>query len=95
MGNVFLFASLLDPQKLFLRKIMSLITKEEIKQAFFNANLLENYNFLEEDLVKLANSFINMALPKITKAERTECVKIARSLNPVVADKIEEIRGPV
>ena len=42
-----------------------ILNKEEIMQAFINANLIENYNFLEEDLIKLANTFIDKALEKL------------------------------
>jgi len=42
-----------------------ILTKEEIMQAFIHANLIENYNFLEEDLVKLANAFIDKAMEKL------------------------------
>jgi len=69
-----------------------MLTKDEIKETFINTPLEEDYNFLEEDLVKLANAFIDAATPKIAKAERTECVDFVRSLNHLVADKLQEKR---
>lgn len=72
-----------------------ILTPQEINEIFINANLEEDYNFLQEDLVKLANAFVNAAAPKIAKEERILCVDVARSLNTLVADKMAEIRGGV
>ena len=69
-----------------------MITKEQVNKAFHGVTLEENYNFLEEDLVKLAEAFINMAKPSIVATERQECVKVVRSMNSFVADKLQEIR---
>lgn len=71
----------------------NILTPQEIAEAFINTPLEEDYNFLQDDLVKLANAFIKAAAPKIAKDERTECVKVARSVNHLVADKIMEVRG--
>jgi hypothetical protein len=70
-----------------------MLTKTEIKDTFINTMLEEDYNFLEDDLVKLANAFVAAATPKIAKAERAECVDFVRSLNHLVADKLQEKRG--
>lgn len=72
-----------------------ILTPQEINEIFINANLEEDYNFLQEDLVKLANALVNAAAPKIAKEERILCVDVARSLNTLVADKMAEIRGGV
>ncbi|CAB5220090.1 hypothetical protein UFOVP239_49 [uncultured Caudovirales phage] len=72
---------------------MSLLTKEEIKEVFINSHLEENYNFLEEDLIKLANAFTLKVAPKIAQAERAECIEFVRSLNGLVADSLEAKRG--
>jgi len=69
------------------------LKKDDVFQAFFAAGLEEDYNFLEEDLMKLANAFVAMATPEIAKEERNECIKVARSVNHLVADKIAEVRG--
>lgn len=69
-----------------------MITKEQVNKAFHGVILEENYNFLEEDLVKLAEAFINMAKPSIVATERQECVKVVRSMNSFVAEKLQEIR---
>ena len=69
------------------------LTPQEINEAFINSNLEEDYNFLQDDLVKLAQAIIDAAKPRIAKEERAECVKVARSVNHLVADKIMEIRG--
>jgi hypothetical protein len=44
-------------------------------------------------LVALANAFVKAAAPMIAKAERTECIKVARAVNHLVAERIEQIRG--
>lgn len=72
-----------------------ILTPQEINEVFINANLEEDYNFLQEDLVKLANAIIKAAAPRIAKEERILCVDVARSLNTLVADKMAEIRGGV
>ena len=69
------------------------LTIEEINEAFRNVNLEENYNFLEDDLVKLANAFVMAAMPKIRRAELTMCVNYVRSLNTEVANALEDKRG--
>lgn len=69
------------------------LTQQEVNEAFINARLEEDYNFLQEDLMKLSNAIINAARDKIAKQERLECIKVARSVNHLVADKIEEVRG--
>ena len=70
-----------------------ILTPQEISEAFINTPLEEDYNFLQDDLVKLANAFIQAAKPKIAREERNECVKVARSVNHLVADKIMSVRG--
>jgi hypothetical protein len=69
-----------------------MITKEQVNEAFRNVTLEENYNFLEEDLVKLAHAFIDAAKPSIVAIERQECVKVVRSMNSFVAEKLQDIR---
>ena len=66
---------------------------KSIKEAFRDAHLEENHNFLEEDLQKLADAFIMAAAPAIVKLEREMCIKFVRSLNSHVADKLQEVRG--
>ena len=70
-----------------------MLNNQQIKDAFINAHLEENYNFLEDDLVKLANAFIAAAQPDLIKEERAACVEVARSYNNLVADKILEVRS--
>lgn len=69
----------------------NLLTKEQAIQAFVNTALEENYNFLEEDLVKLANSFANAAKQKIESDIVSKCVGIASSLNKEVAAVLERV----
>jgi hypothetical protein len=69
-----------------------MITKEQVNKAFHGVTLEENYNFLEDDLVKLAQAFIDAAEPSIVQIERQECIKVVRSMNTFVADKLQEIR---
>jgi len=69
-----------------------MINKEQVNEAFRNVTLEENYNFLEEDLVKIAHAFIEAAKPSIVAIERQECVKVVRSMNSFVAEKLQEVR---
>ncbi len=70
-----------------------MLTKEEVTEAFINSNLEENYNFLQDDLVKLAEAFVAVAKPKIADKEFAFCEDVVRSLNSVIADKLVEIRN--
>ncbi len=72
---------------------MSYLTDQEIIDTFVNANLRGNYQFDRDDLILLANRFIDAARPKIVREEKSECIKVVRSLNTMVADKLAEIKG--
>ena len=72
-----------------------ILTEQEVVEAFINVKLEEDYNFLQSDLVKLANAFVNAAKPKIEIEERILCVDVARSVNHLVAAKIAHVRGGV
>jgi hypothetical protein len=69
------------------------LTTEEIRDTFINTKLEENYNFLEEDLEKLASAFVMAAMPKIVRTERTMCINFVRTLNGPVAQALEDKRG--
>lgn len=69
------------------------LTLEEVKKAFHEANLVESYNFMEEDLSKLASAFVMAAMPAIVRTERAMCVQFVSSLNPEVAKALEDKRG--
>lgn len=69
------------------------LTEKEVGVAFRQINLEENYNFLADDLVKLANGFARAAAPAIMKGERAECVKFVKSLNPLVGEALERKRN--
>ena len=68
------------------------LNPNEIKEAFRKIYLEENYNFLEEDLVKLAEGFIMAAMPAIVKTERDMCIKFVNTLNTNVARALGEYR---
>jgi len=69
------------------------LTPQQVGDAFRTIMLEENYNFLEDDLVKLANAFVTAAAPAIIKAERAECVKFTKSLNELVGKALENKRN--
>jgi len=73
---------------------MSLTTKE-IVGIFHGLNLVDQYNFVEDDLVKLANAFISAAEPKIAQKELDKCIKFVNSLNPEVARALQDYRKNV
>ena len=68
------------------------LNKDQIKEAFRNLYLEENYTFLEEDLQKLADGFIMAAMPSIVKTERDMCIKFVNTLNTNVARALGEYR---
>ena len=68
------------------------LNTNEIKEAFRKIYLEENYDFLEEDLIKLADGFIMAAMPAIVKTERNMCIKFVNSLNTNVARALGEYR---
>lgn len=68
------------------------LNTDEIKEAFRKVYLEENHDFLEEDLVRLADAFIMAAVPAIVKTERDMCVKFVNSLNTNVARALSEYR---
>ena len=68
------------------------LDKEQIKEAFRKIYLEETYNFLEEDLEKLADGFIMAAMPAIVKTERDMCIKFVNTLNTNVARALGEYR---
>ena len=65
---------------------------DEIKEAFRKIYLEEPHEFLEEDLVKLADGFIMAALPLIIRTERDMCIKFVNTLNTNVARALGEYR---
>ena len=69
------------------------LSKEKIIEIFVNANLEGDYNFLKEDLIKLANAFVAAAAPLIIEEERQRCIEAARSVNHLVAERIAQIRN--
>lgn len=76
--------------------------KDDVIQAFFAAGLEGDYNFLEDDLMKLATAFgrlrdeeIKEAMHHAKRFERSQCVTFVRSLNPEVARALEEKKWPL
>jgi hypothetical protein len=76
--------------------------KEDVMQAFFAAGLEEEYNFLEDDLMKLATAFAKLRDEEVkekvfraVKAENERCVMFVHSLNPEVAKALEAKKGPL
>ena len=68
------------------------LNPNEIKEAFRKIYLEETYNFLEEDLEKLADGFIMAAVPMIIRTERDMCIKFVNTLNTNVARALGEYR---
>lgn len=66
-----------------------MLNRQEINKIFHETELEDNYNFLEDDLEKLANAYINAG----AKKERQLCIDIAKVYNGIVAQKIIEVRS--
>jgi len=74
------------------------LNQDEIVKTFLSkiaVHLEENYDFIPEDLEKIATGFIMEAMPKIVRTERDMCIKFVSSLNTHVAEKLKEVRGPL
>lgn len=69
------------------------VEKKQIFKVFHETYLEQNYDFLEDDLVKLANAFMSLVAPMVAKAERAECIKFVKSLNTTVGQALEDKRG--
>ena len=69
------------------------LTVEEINEAFRKVHLDELHDFLQDDLVKLANAFVMAAMPAIVRLERNLCVDFVNSLNTEVGKALQEKRG--
>jgi hypothetical protein len=65
------------------------MTPERINEIFRSLHLEENYNFLEDDLVKLAQAYAEEG----ARQERAGCIKVATDLNRLVGEKLAEVRG--
>ena len=65
------------------------MTPERIHEIFRSIHLEENHNFLEDDLIKLAQAYAEEG----ARQERAGCIKVVSSLNRLVGEKLAEIRG--
>ena len=71
------------------------LNAQQVGDAFRTVMLEENYNFLAEDLVLMANAFVRYAEPMIRKDELDACVGIVSNLNRIVGEKLQEVRNVV
>ena len=71
-----------------------ILTKQTIAKVFHELQLEDNYNFLEDDLIKLVNAYIKVVTPIIAKEELANCVEVCNALNPVVGAKLLHVRMP-
>jgi hypothetical protein len=69
------------------------LNAQQIGEAFRTVMLEEDHNFLEDDLVLLANAFVRYAEPMIRQQELDACVEIVSNLNRVVGEKLREVRN--
>jgi hypothetical protein len=65
------------------------VTPERIHEIFRSIHLEENHNFLEDDLVKIAQAYAEEG----ARQERAGCIKVVTQLNRVVGEKLAEVRG--
>ena len=65
------------------------MTPERIHEIFRSIHLEENHNFLEDDLVKIAQAYAEEG----ARQERAGCIKVVTQLNRVVGEKLAEVRG--
>ena len=72
-----------------------MLSKQKIAKVFHELQLEDNYNFLEDDLIKLVNAYIKVATPAIAKEELANCVEIVTAMNPAVGEKLLQVRNPI
>ena len=72
-----------------------ILSKQQISKIFHELQLEDNYNFLEDDLVKLVNAYIDAARPSLAKEELASCVEVVNALNPAVGNKLLQVRAPI
>jgi len=72
-----------------------ILSKQQISKIFHELQLEDNYNFLEDDLVKLVNAYIDAARPSLAKEELANCVEVVNALNPAVGNKLLQVRAPI
>jgi hypothetical protein len=65
------------------------MTPERIHEIFRSIDLEETHNFLEDDLIKIAEAYAEEG----AKQERAGCLEVVTSLNRVVGEKLAEVRG--
>jgi hypothetical protein len=65
------------------------MTPERVHEIFRSINLEENHNFLEDDLIKLAEAYAEEG----ARQERAGCLEVVTNLNRVVGEKLAEVRG--
>ena len=65
------------------------MTPERVNEMFRNIDLEENYNFLEDDLIKLAQAYAEEG----ARQERAGCIRVTTMLNRIVGEKLAEVRG--
>jgi hypothetical protein len=70
-----------------------MLTTKQIRDIFIHSNLEGNYDFLEEDLIKLARLFEKDGALQSTLIERQACIDFVRQLNKDVARALEDKRG--
>jgi len=68
------------------------LNAKQVGEAFRTVMLEENHNFLEDDLVLLANTFVRFAEPLIRADELEKCVEIASRLNTLVGQRLKQVR---
>jgi len=68
------------------------LNAKQVGEAFRTVMLEENHNFLEDDLVLLANAFVRFAEPLIRADELEKCVEITRGLNTLVGQRLKQVR---
>jgi hypothetical protein len=70
-----------------------MLTVKQIRDIFINCHLDGDYNFFEDDLVKLARAFEKEGAVQSVLIERQACIDFVRQLNKDVARALEDKRG--
>ena len=65
------------------------MTPERINEIFRGIDLEENHNFLEDDLIKLADAYAEEG----ARQELAGCLEVVTNLNRFVGEKLAKVRG--
>ena len=83
-----------NPVEKLIEEARQYVTEDDVRAAYMNCKEDREDPIIVEELhiVEYSENLIGIVGPKIAKAELEECIKVVEALNPVVAEKLREVR---